>query len=288
MPLLAPLANRFLPAFLATLEELADEGYFARRAGDRCTCGQPYFWTAMLVKRSLTAEAGMIDWPLAAGQVMPDDRVITYIEAFYHIVAKPKDIAPGWSCGVTHAGSFNVPAGRYDYTCRVNALLERFGTGLWLHRGEIVTSGSASMSRRLDDDLPFGTDLHMRRLVTEAIGHFRSPDPRRRSTGVMLLAGAFERVKSVPVPGDKAASAKMLVGMMSPEPALAASLDALLRALTGISNEATVRHHELGKAEIIDDPELVEFLFFLYYNVIRLALDRLEAQRIRGRRAATA
>jgi hypothetical protein len=65
MPMLTPLANGFLPAFVAMLEELADDHYFASRAGDRCQrCGGPYYWTASRVKRALTAQAGPINWPL--------------------------------------------------------------------------------------------------------------------------------------------------------------------------------------------------------------------------------
>jgi hypothetical protein len=47
-------------------------------------------------------------------------------------------------------------------------------------------------------------------------------------------------------------------------------------------------HHELGKAKIIDDGDLIEFLFYHYYDVIRLGLTRLETQRIHDRQAAEA
>lgn len=99
----ALLANRFLPAFLATLEELAEGHYFASREGDRCSiCGKPYYWTATRVARALTAEAGSVNWSLGPAEGMPGERVITYVEAFYQIVSKPKDIAPGQDCGISH------------------------------------------------------------------------------------------------------------------------------------------------------------------------------------------
>lgn len=242
--LLTPLANQFMTAFLANLDRLAEKGYFASEVDAPCPrCGRTFFWSAARVRTALMAEVGTIDWPLQPGQAMPDDKVITYVEAFYQFVAKPKDMYFG-PCGVSHAASFSIPAGRYDYTCMVNKLLTRFKTGLWLHRGEIQSSGSLSL--RLTDDLPYGGDDHLRTLITDGIENFRSPDPRKRWVGVMHLANALERVKSTPNRGaNKAISARMLAAMMSPEASLDDAFDSILRALTVISNQTTVRHHEL-------------------------------------------
>ncbi len=70
----------------------------------------------------------------------------------------------------------------------------------------------------------------------------------------------------------------MLVAAMSPDPILNAALNLLMKAITDISNKATVRHHEVGKAEIIEDGDMIDFMFYQYYNVIRFALARLDAQ----------
>lgn len=272
----------------ATLEELAEDQYLASRAGDRCErCGRPYYWTVTRVKRALTAEAGPVNWPLGPGEGMPDDRVITYVEAFYQIVARPRDISPGWACGISHADSFDVPGGRYDYTCRVNTLLTRFGTGRRLERGEVRSAGSPVMSPRLADELPYGGDAHLHALVAKAIEDYKSAHPQKRWSAVVHLANAMERVKSKLDPSDKARSATMLVAAMSPDPTLNTSFDSMLRAITEVSNKAAVRHHEVGKAEILDDGDMIDFLFYQYYNVLRLALARLDTQRGRGQ-AATA
>jgi hypothetical protein len=293
--MLAPLANRFLPAFLATLDELADLNYFADRAGDECVrCGQPYFWTATLVKRALTAEVGPVNWPLLAGEAMPDDRVIVYVEAFYQIVARPRNIrgtgrhAAASACGISHADSFDVPGGRYDYTCRVNSLLTRFATELRLEKGVVRSAGSPVMSPRLLDELPYGGDDHLRTLVAKAIEDYRSAHIQNRWSAVVHLANAVERVKTMLDPADKARSATMLVAVMSPEPTLNSAFDSMLRAITEVSNKATVRHHEVGKAEIFDDGDMIDFLFYQYYNVLRLALLRLDAQGRRGQATAAA
>jgi hypothetical protein len=287
MSMRAPLANGFLPAFVQTLEELADDHYFANRAGDTCAlCSKPYFWTATRVKRALTARVGPINWPLLPGEGMPDERVVTYIEGFYQIVAEPREVAPGRACGISHAGFFDVAGGCSEYSVRVNALLERFATGLRLETGEVRSSGSSVMSPRLADELPYGGDEHLRKLAARAIEDFRSADSGTRWSALGHLANALERVKTTLDPSNKAMSAKMLVAAMSPDPALDGSIDTLLRAITDISNKATVRHHELGKAEITEDGDMIDFLFYQYYDVLRFALVRLDAERRRGQAAA--
>jgi hypothetical protein len=47
--------------------------------------------------------------------------------------------------------------------------------------------------------------------------------------------------------------------------------------MTSLSNDLTIRHHEIGTVEITDDADLIDFLFYSYYNLIRFALLRLYA-----------
>jgi hypothetical protein len=77
------------------------------------------------------------------------------------------------------------------------------------------------------------------------------------------------------VPGNKRQSVAALVGVLRPEEGLASHLDALLREMTTLSNDLTIRHHEVGTVEITQDAELIDFLFYSYYNLIRFALLRL-------------
>jgi hypothetical protein len=208
---------------------------------------------------------------------MTDEQVIEYVEAFFQLVAKP---TASWFhdyCGSSHPTKFDMAAGRYDYTVSVNALLDRFGTGLRLQNGKIRSSGSQVMTPRLAEVLPFGGDDHLRSLVTMALTDFRSPDPQKRWNALRHMADAYERIKSSQVPGNKKQSVAALVSALSPEAALAQHLDALLREMTSLSNNLTIRHHEIGTVEIIEDADLIDFLFYSYYNLIRFALLRLYA-----------
>lgn len=279
MPLVTPLANRFLPALVATVEEMAEQDYFASRAGDKCQrCGKPYFWTATRIKRALTAETGPVTWPLGPNDRMPDDRVIMLVEAIFRIVARPRDVKVGRACGISHAEEFDITKGRYDYTIKVNDLFERFKTGLRLDRGTVRQQRSAVLSPRVADELAFGGDVHLRTLVCDAVNAFNSGQLAGRSRGVTLLAQALERVKSMSNPTNKAVSARMLVAEMSPDPKLNAAFDAILRSTTEISNNTTIRHHEVGKIEIAEDSDLIEFLFYHYYDLIRFGLTRISVR----------
>jgi hypothetical protein len=111
--------------------------------------------------------------------------------------------------------------------------------------------------------------------VTAGLAEFTTSDPRRRSQGLRHLADAYEGVKTLQVPENKKASTAALVQAMSPEAALGEHLDGLLRQMTTYSNGLTIRHHEVGRVDITEDPVLVDFLFYSYYNVRRFALQRL-------------
>ena len=208
---------------------------------------------------------------------MADEQVIEYVEAFFQLVAKPTESWFHDYCRSSHPMKFDMAAGRYDYTVSVNALLDRFGTGLRLQNGKIRSSGSQVMTPRLAELLPFGGDDHLRSLVTMALTDFRSPDPQKRWNALRHMADAYERIKSSQVPRNKKQSVAALVSALSPEAALAQHLDALLREMTSLSNDLTIRHHEIGTVEIIDDADLIDFLFYSYYNLIRFALLRLYA-----------
>lgn len=270
------LADRFLPAFLITLEQFAERGYFTESAPDHCSDGHPCFWAPTMVRRALVGQMGAAEWPLDLEvRRLANDQVIEYVEAFYAIVSKPTESWFHSYCGADHPTTFDQTSGRYEYTISVNQLLARFGTGLVLRGGLIRGTGSLVLGPRLIDPLPFGGDEHLRTLVTMAFADFNSPDPRKKWSGLRSLADAYERVKSASVPDNKKQSVAALVVALHPDTRLAEHLDALLRGMTDLSNDLSIRHHEVGTPEITEDGDLVEFLFFSYYNVLRLALRRL-------------
>jgi hypothetical protein len=273
------LRTRFLPAFLVTLDNFAERDYFAMSAPDRCPDGHEYFWEQEAVSKALVGQLGVVTWPVSvpADDAMTDQQVIELVEAFFQLVAKPTESWFHSFCGSSHPTAYNMAAGRYDYTVSVNALLDKFSTGLRIQNGKIRSSGSPVMTPRLVEALPFGGDDHLRSLVSMALSDFKLADPQKRWSALRNMADGYERIKSAQVPGNKRQSVARLVTALRPEAALAEHLDALLREMTSLSNDLTIRHHEVGTVEIIEDADLIDFLFYSYYNLIRFALLRLYA-----------
>lgn len=274
------LNDRFLPALIVVLENMAERGLFTHIAAEECPDGHPYFWNPDKMRRQLIAQLGRARWPLDADADadMPDEDIIQYVEALFLMAAMP---TKSWNhpfCGNSHPTAFDASAGRYAYTVDVNALFSRFNTGYWMQSGTVRSSGSRVLDAKLLEPLPYGDDAHLRRLVTTAITEFRSP-AGDKTASVRNLADAYERIKTTPEGANKAESTRALIAAMTPEEALHEHLDGILRTATIVSNDYTIRHHEQGKTEIADDTALLEFLFYMYFNIVRFALLRLNAIR---------
>ena len=89
------------------------------------------------------------------------------------------------------------------------------------------------------------------------------------------MADALERTKTLLGSGKKASLAQLIRRVTERHPGLAAELDGVFRSLSEFHNAAMLRHKETGQVALRDDPRLVEYLFYGYYNLIRLCLYRL-------------
>lgn len=267
------LPTRFWRSFNAVLDDLGGKGYFTESSADECD-GSPVGWSEMAVQHALTRTVGYLEWPFQGDPTSESD-VVPYVEGFFQIASKPTD---GWFhqfCGRTHPTGFDKTAGRYDYTVALNRILSALGTGYQLRSGRIIGLGSPVLSGLVAEPLPFLGDDHLRMLVEDAVRAFQTADPANRFAAVRSLADAYERVKSMLVPGKKAKSVEQLMDRLSPEAELGGHLDGLFRAMTQLSNDKAIRHHEIGHEAVRDDEDLIEFLFYAYYNVIRLSLLKI-------------
>ena len=274
---MAELADRFFPAFLVMLERLAQTDYFAQAAPESCPDGHPYYWDSSVVRSRLVEHLGPVKWPLTEDDVasLNDTTISNYVEGLFQIVSKPTDSWYHDHCGSSHPKTFDSYQGRYDYTVKVNALFDRFDTGLRLQNGKIKSAGSQVLAPRLADTLPTGGDDHLARLLASALAKYKHPSPAQRWEALCALVDAYDRIKTVLEPADKKRSVGLLIKEMAVHDGMAEHLDGMFRALTSLSNDLTIRHHEVGKVEITDDVEVIDFLFYSYYNVVRFALLRL-------------
>jgi hypothetical protein len=269
---LVTLNTRFLPTFMAILDDFAERGYFAHEAGDDCD-GHPVSWLPQRVERALTIAVGYLPWPFEGDPTSSTD-MIPYVEGFFQICHKPVggDYHP--FCQGMHWNEFDVATGHYDFTVSMNKAFANLGTGLRLQSGKVIATGSVVLSQMVEP-LPFGGDAHLELLVTQALHGYRTSDRQRRYEAIRSLADAFERVKTIVVPGNKRSSVEQLIDQITPAGAMHDQLDGLFRAITATSNGKAIRHHEVGAEPVWNDDELIDFLFYAYYNVIRLSLRSL-------------
>ncbi|HUW87870.1 MAG TPA: hypothetical protein VMW30_05795 [Candidatus Paceibacterota bacterium] len=273
------LEARFLNAYLATLEEMAQGQYFTQVAPELCPDGHPFYWDPQGMNQALTARTGLTGWPLDLKLEYTEADLTDYIEGIYLIVSRP---IKSWShpfCGESHPTEFDVTAGRYDYTVAVNILFRKMAPGYSMEYGRVRVLGSSILDARLIEDLKFGGDEHLKKLITMAILDYRSTRIDDKWKGVRSLADAYERIKSDQGQSNKKQAISDLLDLMEGEFDLSEPLNAILGIATAISNTSTIRHHEVGKTEITDDRDLLDFLFHMYFNIIKFALQRRNHER---------
>jgi hypothetical protein len=267
----------FLGYFLDALEQLAEEGYFAQLCGDACSDELLFGWWQGAVCRKLALYSDGLEWPIETERLrkLTDEDIRAYVEIFYHLVSKPIDLEFHRHCGNSHATEYNERDGHFEYTKRVNALFSKHAPEYRLTYGRVNASGSKILSPRMADTLAYQGDSHLERLVESGVRKFRSGQESERLSALTDMANALERIKTTLGDGDKRDSISLLIERLSPDSVLNDQFNVLIMAITKLSNQMTIRHHERDKIALTGQDDLIEYLFFSYYNTIRFALARL-------------
>ena len=88
-----------------------------------------------------------------------------------------------------------------------------------------------------------------------------------------IIANALERAKTLKG-HKKQQSIEDILNQITDDGELKQLLNNHIRTFTDISNNCNVRHIEKDKV-IIEDKDIRDFLFYSYYNLIRLILSKL-------------
>ncbi len=119
--------------------------------------------------------------------------------------------------------------------------------------------------------LPSSGDHILDELLSDACKKFNDAAPKGRAEGTEKLWDAWERLKSIEVPGDKRTSVTHLLDLCSLEPNFRQMLETEARALTEIGNSFHIRHFETDKV-MIGTPEQNDYLFHRLFALIHLLL----------------
>lgn len=268
------IGDAFWGGFVALVGRLCTRGYFAESFPKHCPDGP--FLVAPGDEQALAltfrAEITEVSWPLDPAAVPATLDALDAVDFFARHVSTPGGYQYHSFFGHDHVHSFDRAAGLVEFRAEVNRLLRRCGHPYELTpQGGIQRLGPPILREALPDALFHTGEAGLDSLLSNARDKFLHPDPAVRAEALEKLWDAWERLKTLLLPDNKAASIKLLLEQAVPEPSLRAELDAEACALTNIGNEFMIRHTEVGKPKI-EPPEQVDYLFHRMFALIYLLL----------------
>jgi hypothetical protein len=120
-----------------------------------------------------------------------------------------------------------------------------------------------------DSDQPYTSDSLVNSLLNEALKKFKNPDIAIRKEGLEKCYDAFERMKTIKNPGNKADSTKQMLDAAASEANFRQVLEEEARALTKIGNDFHIRHFETNRTEISESRH-IDYLYYRLWALLRL------------------
>jgi hypothetical protein len=261
-------------AIVALIWSRLADGSFGNFYGIECDDGGAiYRVDEQAFSLALRGEVPEIPWPLvpdAAPSILP---MFDLIQFCYQSVAKPIIRSVHTYFGHSHF-DFDPVEGRAIFRNDVNRVFSRNGIAYELTaEGGIVRTGPAVLREELLR-FTFSTgDGDLDRMLEAARKNFSNPDLSVRDDALEKLWDAWERIKTLEIPGkgNKQASAAQLLDKASSEPNFRKLLEEEARKLTEIGNTFRIRHTEAYNTPI-ERREHIDFLFHRLFAMIRLVL----------------
>lgn len=166
-----------------------------------------------------------------------------------------------------------LPAGKAELRVRVNEIFERNGIAYTVNDGmQVQRLGPVEARSLVSEFRPSTGDATLDGLLEDAMVRFLSRRPADRQDALEKLWDAFERLKTLEDPADKAASATKLLGdaALGSDP-FGDLLTDEFRLLTRVGNNFTIRHHEMVKTPPPSD-DARDYLFVRLGSVIAVVL----------------
>lgn len=263
------LSNDFWQGFKAYIEEIAyGKGFLFENFGD---------WEsgALLVSGKVNSrmlqEIGQAEWPLSGKPF--DDQTFDLIQFFFNFVSYPTK----WDYNRSYADchlpvEFNAKKGRYEYTIGVNRLFKNFKHPYKLIKGDIKRSRSEILDEKilnLEFQIP---DIELLGLINDAIEYFYSRNSNEKKIGLEKIVDAYQRLKTI-----ENSNVRKGIELMKKKVSLLEVVQTAfgedLVDLWKVVNNYAIRHFEINKIPLKDE-DFMEYLFYGYFNVIRLMLKK--------------
>lgn len=265
------IGQRFWDAFRGYIEEIEQKDYFAEAFPEQCPDGNSICsWSQGLFRSRLLGELPYGEWPLPA-DIPRKEAVFDFIEFFYRVISVPSG---SYHSFFRHYDYYNFDKARAqtEYTTRINQYFQTCRHPYDFTDGQIKSSVSPVLDKPFVEEEFTINDLHLSGLLHSAVEDFFDKSGSKKRKALESLVDAYERLKTIESI-DKKTSVTTTISKVSTIDEVKTTLNADMKALTDVANEFTIRHHEMGKRQLGDD-DFVEYLFYAYYNVIRLILKK--------------
>ncbi len=265
------VGERFWAAFTGYIHEIGNKNYFAQTFPEECPDGNGICgWTPSLLQSRLLGELPNGEWPLP-NEVPSKETAFDFVEFFYRVISVPSGIYHSFFRHTDYY-NFDTETAQSEYSARINQYLQTCCHPYDFVDGEIKSPVSPVLDIPLKEEEFALDDTHLSHLLESAVADFFDKSGNKKRKALQSLVDAYDRLKTIE-PGDKKQSVTAIISKLSPVEDVQQTLNADMRVLTKISNEFTIRHHEMAKRQLGDN-DFVEYLFYAYYNVIRLILKK--------------
>lgn len=258
-PLIKDIPFDFWRGLCAYIQEISSKDWLSERFG---FCDDYGYWHLQneRVNNKMLQEIGHALFPLDPKRVLRDEDIFDLIEFFFNHVSKPVDV-----------NKFDAATARYEYTIGINRLFDNFNLAYELKKGAVKDLHSKAIDRIVLSDSFEIPDSETQDMLNLAVEKFYSRNPEDKKIALEKLVDVYQRISSWEDKDKKRSIDKLLEKTSGGDDRIKEALGCDLNSMWKIANEFMIRHTEVGKIPITDN-DFRDYLFYAYYNCIRLIL----------------
>ena len=267
----------------ALIQTRVEDGSFGATYGESCFDGPVAIGTnAAGFRDAMRSQiVGLPVWPWRNDYGSWDDKpeppnilqILDMLQFCWTHIAKPNSFEYH-SFGKHHHLRFDVESGRKEFRKDVELIFRRNGIAFTLTEEGQIERLVPLPFREAFVHSEFDTgDADLDHLLKTAQRKFVHPDPNIRREALETLWDAWERLKTLDCPSNKAKSVTTMLDKVAGQdsPKLRDALEQEAIQLTRIGNSLRIRHSEITQEQLAS-AEHMDYLFWRLFSLIRLAL----------------
>lgn len=274
---------KFWNIYMIYLQEVIENKWLQQSFGDYAyNRGDVYIQSDAMERKTAISVGSRIDFYTTVysdSQSPTTMEVLSVIEFIYDNISECKieeilyQNAAGYVDSFDEKITYDASKARYQYTIDINKLFKLHSLKYKLKGGRIQKLHSEVMDKRFDKT-NISSDEVLRRYVYNAIEQFKTPGFDSTEISLNLITQAITRCTTLRG-NNKKQSIQKILDEITDDSDLNSLLNDHWKSLQKIGNDCLLRHSEHSRIEITD-PVIQEFLFYSYFNMIRLILQKLD------------